>query len=153
MLDERIGSGRLAATEINEVGKMLADFYAHYPAEIDGGAYLRHLIGEQRINRAILLRPEFAFSDIASGPLDMVDGLLQRLRPRIEARILRGAIVEGHGDLRPEHVCLCRPPQIIDCLEFNRSMRTVDPLTRLTISAWNARCWGAMDPTASGPGS
>ncbi|RUX28821.1 hypothetical protein EOA13_15530 [Mesorhizobium sp. M7A.F.Ca.US.011.01.1.1] len=77
MLDERIGSGRLAATEINEVGKMLADFYAHCPAEIDGGAYLRHLIREQRINRAILLRPEFAFSDIASGPLDMVDGLLQ----------------------------------------------------------------------------
>lgn len=144
MLDERIGSGRLTATEINEVAKTLAAFYAHSQAEIDdGGAYLRHLIGEQRINRAILLRPEFALADIASGSLDKVDGLLQQSRPRIEARILRGAIVEGHGDLRPEHVCLCRPPQIIDCLEFNRSMRIIDPYDEINYLGLECEMLGA----------
>jgi aminoglycoside phosphotransferase family enzyme len=44
----------------------------------------------------------------------------------LEARVRDGRIVEGHGDLRPEHVCLLRDPVVIDCLEFNRELRTVD---------------------------
>lgn len=145
MLDERIGGGgRLTVAEIDVVAKTLADFYSQSRAEIDGGgAYLRHLTGEQSINRAILLRPEFALADIVSGSLDMVDGLLQRLRPRIEARILRGRIVEGHGDLRPEHVCLCQPLQIIDCLEFNRSMRIVDPYDEINYLGMECEMLGA----------
>lgn len=144
MLDQRICGGRATAAEINEVAKRLMDFYAECRAEIAGGsAYLHHLIGEQRINRAILLRPEFALSHIAFGPLDTVDGLLQRLRPQIEARILRGAIVEGHGDLRPEHVCLCQPPQIIDCLEFNRSMRIIDPYDEINYLGLECEMLGA----------
>ncbi|WP_292157637.1 hypothetical protein [Mesorhizobium sp.] len=144
MLDERIACGRLAAAQIDDVANTLAVFYAQRQAEIDGGgAYLRHLTGEQRINRAILLRPELALADIASGALDMVDGLLQRLKPRIEARILGGAIVEGHGDLRPEHVCLCQPPQIIDCLEFNRSMRVIDPYDEINYLGMECEMLGA----------
>ncbi|WP_245525676.1 hypothetical protein [Mesorhizobium sp. M00.F.Ca.ET.216.01.1.1] len=144
MMDERIGSGRLTTAEINNVGKTLVTFYAQRQTETaGGGAYLRHLTGEQRINRAILLRPEFAMCDIASGPLDIVDGLLQRLRPRIEARIRLGAIVEGHGDLRPEHICLCQPLQIIDCLEFNRSMRIVDPYDEINYLGLECEMLGA----------
>ncbi|WP_284269137.1 hypothetical protein [Mesorhizobium huakuii] len=144
MLDERIALGRLAATEIDDVAKALAAFYAQRQAEIDGGgAYLRHLTEEQRINRAILLRPEFALVEMVSGTLDTVDSLLQRLRSRIEARILRGAIVEGHGDLRPEHVCIGQPPQIIDCLEFNRSMRIVDPYDEINYLGLECEMLGA----------
>ncbi len=144
MLDNRIGTSRVTATEINEVGKTLAAFYARSQSEIaDGDAYLRHLTREQRINRAILLRPEFALSGIASRALDMVDDLLQQLKPRIEARILGGAIVEGHGDLRPEHVCLCQPLQIIDCLEFNRSMRIIDPYDEINYLGLECEMLGA----------
>ena len=35
-------------------------------------------------------------------------------------------MVEGHGDLRPEHVCLGPDPAVIDCLEFNRDFRILD---------------------------
>ena len=34
--------------------------------------------------------------------------------------------------LRPEHVCLSDPPVIIDCLEFSRAFRLVDPFDELT---------------------
>jgi aminoglycoside phosphotransferase family enzyme len=37
-------------------------------------------------------------------------------------------IVDGHGDLRPEHVWVDDPIRIIDCLEFNPKLRAVDPL-------------------------
>jgi aminoglycoside phosphotransferase family enzyme len=35
-------------------------------------------------------------------------------------------VVEGHGDLRPEHVYLGPEPAVIDCLEFNRDFRIQD---------------------------
>jgi aminoglycoside phosphotransferase family enzyme len=39
--------------------------------------------------------------------------------------------VDGHGDLRPEHIWLGDPVKIIDCLEFNRSLRAVDPFDEI----------------------
>src|SRR5262249_26377306 len=49
-----------------------------------------------------------------------------------EKRLDAGKIIEGHGDLRPEHICLENHPVIIDCLEFNRSLRLHDPVSELT---------------------
>ncbi len=43
-------------------------------------------------------------------------------------RASAGRVVEGHGDLRPEHVYLLKHRvSIIDCLEFDRALRMVDP--------------------------
>jgi len=50
----------------------------------------------------------------------------------LAARGREGRIVEGHGDLRPEHISLGPNPVIIDCLEFNREYRIVDPLDELS---------------------
>jgi aminoglycoside phosphotransferase family enzyme len=36
-----------------------------------------------------------------------------------ESAVHRRRIVDGHGDLRPEHIWLDRQVRIIDCLEFN----------------------------------
>lgn len=144
MLDERIRSGRVAVPEIERIGGLLADFYARLaPETADGGAYLRHLVNEQRINREILLRPEFGLADIAADELAKVDSLLQRAQPWIAARLADGAILECHGDLRPEHVCLVQPPQIIDCLEFNRSMRIMDPYDEINYLGMECDMLGA----------
>ena len=43
-----------------------------------------------------------------------------------DERVANGRIVEGHGDLRPEHICLTEPPVVFDCLEFNERLRTLD---------------------------
>ena len=47
-------------------------------------------------------------------------------------RAFKGKIIEGHGDLRPEHICLTQPPIIIDRLEFSKSLRTLDPWDELS---------------------
>lgn len=44
----------------------------------------------------------------------------------IERRVAAGYIVDGHGDLRPEHICLEANPIIFDCLEFDDSLREID---------------------------
>lgn len=53
-------------------------------------------------------------------------GFIARQRRGLQARGAR--VIEGHGDLRPEHICIeahrCR---VIDCLEFDADLRCLDP--------------------------
>jgi aminoglycoside phosphotransferase family enzyme len=51
---------------------------------------------------------------------------LRALHPEILDRDQSGIVVEGHGDLRPEHVCLTDPPLIFDRAEAALELRTVD---------------------------
>jgi aminoglycoside phosphotransferase family enzyme len=44
----------------------------------------------------------------------------------LEGRMASGRVVDAHGDLRPEHVFLGDPIQIIDCLEFSSELRLLD---------------------------
>lgn len=129
MLDARIAVNRISPGEISDFADRLARFYRDRPPEIaDGSAYIRHLAEEHEINRATLACSEFDLAASGVGALmAWVGSGLCDMRGMVESRIRRGRIVEGHGDLRPEHICLIRPPQVIDCLEFNRSMRIIDP--------------------------
>lgn len=144
MLDARIARDAVSRDDIAGIGNQLTNFYAGLPPEIaDGAAYPRRLAQEHVVNRSILARPELGLSEIAAGTLDHVEHALTALAPDIEARIARGRVVEAHGDLRPEHVCLADPPQIIDCLEFNRSMRIVDPYDEVNYLALECELLGA----------
>ena len=44
----------------------------------------------------------------------------------LDARARRGLVREGHGDLRAEHVLLGETVQVVDCVEFDRSLRELD---------------------------
>jgi aminoglycoside phosphotransferase family enzyme len=61
----------------------------------------------------------------------------------LESRVLLGKIVEAHGDLRPEHICLEAEPVIMDCLEFNRDLRLLDPASELAFLALECDRLGA----------
>jgi len=56
---------------------------------------------------------------------------LERKRQLLDQRVLGRHIVDGHGDLRPEHIFLDEEVRIIDCLEFNARLRMVDPLDEI----------------------
>lgn len=55
------------------------------------------------------------------------------LAAELDARARDGCVVEGHGDLRPEHVLLSSPPLVIDCLEFDRDLRILDRAEELCV--------------------
>jgi len=127
-LDAMICQGRVDEDDVRRIGELLADFYlACKPEIVHGTLYVEHFIKEQAINRSVLQLDELGVRGIASAALDWADATLRQVRPELENRAKRGCVIEGHGDLRPEHVCLVEPPQIIDCLEFDRSMRLIDP--------------------------
>jgi aminoglycoside phosphotransferase family enzyme len=61
----------------------------------------------------------------------------------LDSRVCDGRIIEAHGDLRPEHICLEDEPVIIDCLEFNQALRVLDTVSEL---AFLALVWHLKEP-------
>jgi aminoglycoside phosphotransferase family enzyme/predicted kinase len=69
---------------------------------------------------------------------------LLMLQPALfEDRVRAGRIVDGHGDLRPEHICLSDPPAIFDCIEFSPDFRRTDVADELAFLATECDFLGA----------
>ncbi len=133
MLDRMLIDGRLEDRLIDDLCDTLSDFYRRAErSTISPGAYAARFFHEQTENRRILTRRDFAL-DHGRIPhlLDRLDAILTVNRPLLEERVRLGHIVDGHGDLRPEHICFADPIAIFDCLEFNSELRQVDPFDEL----------------------
>jgi aminoglycoside phosphotransferase family enzyme len=129
MLDRLLECGVAGADATSKVGAVLVGFYAALPRQtLRGEDYVRRFEEEHERTAEILCDPHVAFDGTrVASVLHAFERSLAEGRPLLAARADGGRIVEGHGDLRPEHVCLLDPPVIIDCLEFDRRMRLVDP--------------------------
>ena len=137
MLDRIILNGAADTQEtrdrLTRLANSLIDFYRDAPAaELTGQDYVRLFEEEQAKNRAVLEDARFA-RDLGSldDLLARFDDLLAVAHGDLERRVRDGRIVDGHGDLRPEHVCLVDPPVVIDCLEFSERLRMIDPFDEL----------------------
>jgi aminoglycoside phosphotransferase family enzyme len=133
MLDQAIRTAKVTPDKVQALADLLAAFYRSAPkVDIAPATYADRFVIEQATSRSVLLRSEFAaLHEHARRALDALDESLATQRESIADRARGGHIVEGHGDLRPEHVCLLETPVVIDCLEFNRTLRLVDPFDEL----------------------
>ncbi len=133
MLDRVIAENRLQRWQLDRVAAVLVQFYRRARAVfVSLEMYRTQLWKSLAYNRRILLDPRF---DLPAGTVRTIDSLQRRFLAErgalITARVRTRCIVDGHGDLRPEHIWLGDPVCIIDCLEFNASLRMVDPLDEL----------------------
>jgi aminoglycoside phosphotransferase family enzyme/predicted kinase len=76
--------------------------------------------------------------------------LLLPLRPVLAERARRGVLVEGHGDLRAEHMVLWPTPsgpawRAIDAIEFSEALRSIDPLSDAAFLAMDLAALGRRD--------
>jgi aminoglycoside phosphotransferase family enzyme len=145
MLDHAIRAGAATAERVAEVAGLLGRFYlAAEPREVDPCEYVARFTSELAENRRVFGLKAF---DSAGDRGDAISAQLEALlaaQPEIVTdRLAARRIVEGHGDLRPEHVCLSDPPVIIDCLEFSRGLRLVDPFDELCYLAMECDVLGA----------
>ena len=132
MLDEMIRERRLRERHIVMLADRMVPFYRYAePAGLTPVAYLADLRRDIVTDCAELIKflPErrLQLARIQESLLTY----LETAAPILGERVRRGRIVEGHGDLRPEHICLEEPPAVFDCLEFNRRFRLVDPVDEL----------------------
>jgi aminoglycoside phosphotransferase family enzyme len=138
-LDERdslqcaITKGRLTAFDLDRLARTLTDFYRRaqpvlWPPKVLFRQWQRGISENFRI--------------LADPRLGLPTGLVRRINAvqrrflftrsdLVMRRIRERRIVDGHGDLRPEHIWLGEPVRIIDCLEFNPHLRAVDPFDEI----------------------
>jgi len=143
MLDRVIAAGALRDEDLRRVGRLLGDFYRRArPVAMAPARYRRRLRADVEANRRELVRSRHALAravvrDVARAQLAFIGREQELLGPRA------GRVVEAHGDLRPEHICLEDPPVIIDCLEFNREFRVLDPVDDLAYLGMECERLGA----------
>lgn len=133
MLDRLIIDGKATRPMVEQLAAVLAAFFAEAePVRPPIDDQIERYRREQDSNAAVLLDPLFRFDGRrVEAVLSRCTDLLDAIRPHLEARIDRGRIVEGHGDLRPEHVCFTDPIAVIDRLEFDRDFRLLDPFEEI----------------------
>ncbi len=134
MLDVVLQRRALRGGEVAALLAALGRFFRNARRRpLQDGEYLARL----RREHAACLRSLLAYTPELTAVMQRVD-LLQRaahqaLRRELAARSAH--LVDGHGDLRPEHVCLRRRIAVIDCIEFDPELRRLDPLEELAFLA------------------
>lgn len=145
MLDVMLARGEAGPPELRRVGEVLGGFFAgQEPVMEDPGTLIRRLQAGVRADRLALCAPRYGLPrDLVETVADRQERFLEEHRDLLARRVHEGRIVEGHGDLRPEHVCLEREPVIIDCLEFSRELRLLDPADEMAFLALECERLGA----------
>jgi aminoglycoside phosphotransferase family enzyme len=144
-LDHMIKQHTIRETDIRRVAFKLAQFYKQCPPlTISGSEYRTQLRSDiyanfRELGQALDGLPS---DDIALSQQAQL-ALLNDKPELFDQRASAGRIIEGHGDLRPEHICLEDEPVIFDCLEFNRRFRTVDAADELAFLAMECERIGA----------
>jgi aminoglycoside phosphotransferase family enzyme len=145
MLNKAIQKQMVHETDIYKFSQVLANFYRHAePIAITPLQYRQRFEQDIQANQQELSYPDFKL------PLAQIMGitktqlsLLEQTPELLSQRIKQGKIIEAHGDLRPEHICLTPDPVFIDCLEFKREFRLLDPVDELSFLAMECERLGA----------
>lgn len=136
MLDYAIQADRADPGVVTRTARHIAGFYANaQPVLVSPDEYQRRLVCEVETNRSVL-------RETSELPIDVVNRICDRQQQFIvdgsyilRERVYGRKIIEAHGDLRPEHIFLGTPPAVIDCLEFDRRLRVLDPPDELAFLA------------------
>ncbi len=124
LLDSMLARGADLDDGLWRISQLLADFYRSSPPALRDAAELAaRLTAQVEANRQVL---EDAGLRDATLLRDRQLRGIERARCVLAERMATGCVVEGHGDLRPEHVYVGEPAAIIDCLEFDRELRVMD---------------------------
>ncbi len=146
MLDTLIRAASARPSDLGPLADMLCRFYATAQRDrIAGPAYCRRLGARVTANRDELLRHGRSKQLLARvhAIARLQEEFLIAHGPLLAQRAESGHILDCHGDLRPEHVCLGPPVCVIDRLEFDRELRLLDPLEELCFFALECARLGA----------
>ncbi|HSN29557.1 MAG TPA: hypothetical protein VLT45_24885 [Kofleriaceae bacterium] len=135
MLPQMLAHGAATVAHADAVGDVLAAFYAGAARTSWSAAEVAGRLRAAVVANGDELVARGAAGDRVSPIVRSVLAALERQGRALEARVAGGHVVDAHGDLRPEHVCLEAPPVVIDPLEFDDDLRTLDAASELAFFA------------------
>lgn len=145
LLDETIRNGDIVPADIDATCDALGSFYTE-AIRIDCPESKFQANWQSLIDliEGSLSDPQFALPADQVRKVDLsLRTFLERDWQLIATRLKDRRIVDGHGDLRPEHVHLGPPVRIIDRLEFDERLRWTDPFDELSFLALECGILGA----------
>ena len=136
--------------EIRDLAHVLAAFHSHCArGTAISKAGDRAALAMRWESNFAGLRP-FVGSIVDGDRLGEVERLARRFlagrAPLFKTRLVRGAVVDGHGDLLAEDIfCLSDGPRILDCIEFDDSLRHLDQIDDIACLAMDLEHLGALN--------
>lgn len=143
MLDALVQRQQFRPDQVDALVARLCQFHRRARSVVlGGGDHVRRILDEQQANRRVLEDPRAGLAEAAEASRHFEHAVALHAGA-LGQRAQEGRLVEGHGDLRPEHVCMLTPPVVIDCLEFDATLRELDPFDEIAFLALEIRLLGA----------
>lgn len=127
-LSAALNCGELTREQVANVGQTLAGFHLGCAVASRGAGGARQIEREigrnvEELSRVTSLRAD---RDQLRVLARFLTAFVAGHELELDRRAGSGLIRECHGDLRAEHVLLGSPVRVVDCVEFDRSLRTLD---------------------------
>lgn len=145
LLHVAIAERSASMDDADQIVRALTGFYRTLPAERLAPAAYRTRFNRQieadriELGEALYGLPPESVSSLYKA----LSSALLQCGQLLDERLSMGRVVEGHGDLRPEHICLLPEIAIIDCLEFSRDLRLLDTVDEVGYLALECERLGA----------
>lgn len=140
-LDVRINEGLLTDVDRERIVRTLATRYRDLPPlPVRADEYRNRVEAHMRANWEELREAAEFLSAIQIERSQSRQWRWLRLHGDVLAdRARNGRIVDGHGDLRPDHIYLEEPLAVVDCVEFSDDLRRIDALDDLAFLIMDCR--------------
>jgi aminoglycoside phosphotransferase family enzyme len=142
-----IHSRQVCRSEVVGLARALTAFYRGAPPQTENVEQLCARI-QRRINenaKVLVQRLPAKFANAVRRLREIQRDFLNRSRMVLNLRVCDGRIVDGHGELLPEHVFLERQPVVIGCVAYSPRQRAVDALDDLALLAVDCEHYGRDD--------
>ena len=149
MLDRLLMARAVRCAQIDDLGRQLVRFFGRAARSRAINAY-----GRPASVRALVLGNLQECQPFLGTLLSEADrGILESSycqflalhEPLLARRVREGRIIDGHGDLRCENICLTDPVTVFDCVDFRPDFRCGDAVNDLTFLLMDLECRGRAD--------
>ena len=140
------GAEKALLESIDSLARLLVPFHERARTVAGEGAGERAVRGrvEENIRELLgLLGGSSAASERVRTLERFTGAFLAGHAAELDGRAQGGRVVEGHGDLRAEHVLLDGPVRVLDCIEFDPRRRELDVADELAFLAMDLTMRGA----------
>lgn len=146
-MDKVLQEGKGSEMLIEKLAKKVAFFHRKQPAE-DSPFDIREAKG--LFND--ILNPSIRYTSSQRKFLEKAvlwsNAFLDAHRERLSERAQMGWVRDLHGDLHAGNVFLTNPPVLFDCIEFSKSIRTIDLLYEVAFLCMDLERYGKADWSA-----
>ena len=143
--DVRLGDGRLTASDLKRIAERIVDFHQRARSDDQTARFGSVAAITENVKENLDQGGPAASRYLSEAEADVIEagqmGFLSDPSAAFEDRVEGGRVLEGHGDLRLDHIYLEEGGaiRILDCIEFNERFRFLDACSDVAFLSMDRR--------------